>query len=80
MHERKSFAIGLPLWRWTMMTRLKFLMNSRVIWNKTIDHCLAKAARKKKLCEERSLVLATGRFCSGKSNHLERRSLPCPRG
>ena len=74
MIGRKSFASGLPLWRWTMMTQLKFLMNSPIIWNKTIDHCLAKAARKKKLCDERWLVLATGRFCSGKSNYREKRS------
>jgi hypothetical protein len=26
----------------------------------------------------RALVLATGKFCSGKSNHLEKRSRPCP--
>ena len=71
MIGRKSFASGLPIWHWRMPRRLKFLTSSRIIWNNTIDRCSAKAVRKKKLQEEHSQLLATGKPYSGKSNHRE---------
>ena len=71
MIGRKSFVSGLPVWYWRMTRRLKCLTSSRIIWNNTIDRCSAKVVRKKKLQEEHSRLLATGKPYSGKSNHCE---------